>query len=105
MNKIEENQNNIITNNPKKELDINENIFVEENNYINIKYDIHEIKRIIEDKVDLYMMKEYIGLFNSFEEKINNLLLIQEKLFIKNEIMRQKIKHLENYLKSYSKKK
>ena len=51
------------------------------------------------------MMKEYIGFFNSFEEKINNLLLLQEKLFIKNEIMRQKIKHLENYLKSYSKKK
>ena len=103
MNTTEEKSSNIIPNSPKKGIEINEKNIVGEYSYININYD--EIKKVIEYKVDLYMMKEYYELFDAYDEKIYNLLLTQEKLFIKNEIMNQKLNYLINYLKCYCKKK
>ena len=100
---MEELSSNIILHSPKKEAVINEENIVGENSFINIKY--NELKKAIENKVDLYMMKEYFELFDFYDEKINNLLITQEKLFIKNEILQQKINYLVNYLKYYCKKK
>ena len=84
MNRIEELSFNIISHSPKKGAVINEENIVGENSFININYD--DLKKVIENKVDLYMMKEYFELFDFYDEKINNLLITQEKLFIKNEI-------------------
>ena len=84
-----------------------ENINIDEKNIIDIikdTYDYDEIKKIVEDKVDFYMMKKYEELSSEYEGKINDLLEIQENVFIKKEMIKQKIISLKNYLMSYCKK-
>ena len=84
-----------------------ENININEKNIIDIikdTYDYDEIKKIVEDKVDFYMMKKYEELSSEYEGKINDLLEIQENVFIKKEMIKQKIISLKNYLMSYCKK-
>ena len=84
-----------------------ENININEKNIIDIIkdiYDYNEIKKIVEDKVDFYMMKKYEELSSEYEGKINDLLEIQENVFIKKEMIKQKIISLKNYLMSYCKK-
>ena len=107
MNKTDKDANEINSDMSHKKSEIKNNINLNEDNVIDIieeKYDNEEIKKIIEDKVDFYMNKEYEELFNEYEEKINDLLEYQEKVFIKNEILKQKIYSLNNYLKLYCKK-
>ena len=70
-------------------------------NLMNNNYNIEDIKKIIEAKVDFYMLdyyKNHIG--NTYEKKIAELLNIQENLFVKNEIIKQKIFIFEKYLNS-----
>ena len=84
-----------------------ENININEKNIIDIikdTYDYDEIKKIVEDKVDFYIMKKYEELSSEYEGKINDLLEIQENVFIKKEMIKQKIISLKNYLMSYCKK-
>ena len=84
-----------------------ENININEKNIIDIikdTYDYDEIKKIVEDKVDFYMMKKYEELSSEYEGKINDLLELQENVFIKKEMIKQKIISLKNYLMSYCKK-
>ena len=107
MNKTDKDANEINSDMSHKKSEIKNNINLNEDNVIDIieeKYDNEEIKKIIEDKVDFYMNREYEELFNEYEEKINDLLEYQEKVFIKNEILKQKIYSLNNYLKLYCKK-
>ena len=107
MNKTDKDANEINSDMSHKKSEIKNDINLNEDNVIDIieeKYDNEEIKKIIEDKVDFYMNKEYEELFNEYEEKINDLLEYQEKVFIKNEILKQKIYSLNNYLKLYCKK-
>ena len=68
---------------------------------MNDSYNLEEIKKIIEAKVDLFMFDNYknqIG--NDYEKKIEDLLNIQENLYVKNEIIKQKLNILEKYLDS-----
>ena len=107
MNKTDKDANEINSDMSHKKSEIKNNINLNEDNVIDIieeKYNNEEIKKIIEDKVDFYMNREYEELFNEYEEKINDLLEYQEKVFIKNEILKQKIYSLNNYLKLYCKK-
>ncbi len=83
------------------------NINIDANNITDVikdTYDYDEIKAIVEEKVDFYMMKKIEELSNYYEGKINDLLEIQENVFIKKEMIKQKIISLQNYLKSYCKK-
>ena len=109
MNKNKENLNNKVSISSQKELDINVNgnnshgNIIEHNNKI-LNSDIEKIRKKIEEKVDFYMMKKYVDLFSSYNEKLSDLLAIQEKTFIKNEMIKQQIFHLEKYLKDLYKK-
>ena len=99
------NKTDINTNEFKNETEININI--DEKNIIDVlkdTYEYDEIKAIVEDKVDFYMMKKFEELSNYYEGKINDLLEVQENVFIKKEMIKQKIISLQNYLKSYCKK-
>lgn len=70
-------------------------------NLMNNNYDLEEIKKIIEAKVDFFMSENYKNqISNAYDKKIDDLLNIQENLFIKNEIIKQRIFILENYLNS-----
>ena len=83
------------------------NIKIDEKNIIDIikdTYDYDEIKTIVEDKVDFYMKKKYDELSSEYDRKINDLLEIQENVFIEKEMIKQKIISLKNYLKSYCRK-
>ena len=82
------------------------NIITDRRNAIDIikgTYNYDEIKAIVENKVDFYMMKKYEELSNDYERKINDLLEIQENVFIKKEMIKQKIISLKNHLMSYCK--
>ena len=99
---IKSEEKNINTNNTNK-IDIN---FGKEEliNMINNNYDYEKIKKIIEAKIDSYMLDNFnIGIKQLFDEKINDLLETQEKLSVENEIINQKIFFLENYLNSLKK--
>ena len=50
------------------------------------------------------MKKKYDELSSEYDRKINDLLEIQENVFIKKEMIKQKIVSLKNYLMSYCKK-
>ena len=54
--------------------------------------------------VDKQFEEEYTKLNNEYEEKIEELLIEQEKIFNKNEMLKAKCNALENYLKNYCKK-
>ena len=71
----------------------------------NIDSDFDEIKKLIEQKIDFYIMKDYNELIHYLEEKMNILLIKQEKQFIKNQMIKQQIYYLENYLKNLLNKK
>ena len=74
-------------------------------NLINNNYAYEEIKRIIEKKVDYYISNKFNNeMIKIYDEKMNDLLELQENLFIKNEMIKQKIFVLENYLYSLKKK-
>ena len=91
----------------QNEKETNINIIIDGHNIIDIikdTYDYDEIKNIVEDKVDSYMMKKYEELSKDYEGKINDLLELQENVFIKKEMIKQKIISLKNYLMSYCKK-
>ena len=99
---IKSEEKNINTNNANK-IEIN---FGKEEliNMINNNYDYEKIKKIIEAKIDSYMLDNFnIGIKQLFDEKINDLLETQEKLSVENEIINQKIFFLENYLNSLKK--
>ena len=68
-------------------------------NLIESNYDDSELKAMIEEKVDEFMMKDYNELFNQYDQKIYDLLEIQEKLFIKNQMIKNQIHSLDNYVK------
>ena len=62
-----------------------------------------EMKEQIEKMVDLQFEEEYNKLNNEYEEKIEELLIEQEKIINKNEIIKAKYDALESYLKNYCK--
>ena len=62
-----------------------------------------EMKEQIEKMVDLQFEEEFNKLNNEYEEKIEELLIEQEKIIIKNEIIKAKYDALELYLKNYCK--
>ena len=62
-----------------------------------------EMKEQIEKMVDLQFEEEYNKLKNEYEEKIEELLIEQEKIINKNEIIKAKYDALESYLKNYCK--
>ena len=98
-NPIAESEDNILNNDIQFPIGKKEII-----NLLNNNWDYEEIKRIIEMKVDSFISNKYGNdLAKRFEEKINDLLEIQEKLFVKKEIIKQKIIALENYLNSLNK--
>ena len=102
MHKGKKQSNSIIENIPQKEKEKNENIDGKTKyDLTKINYNSDDFKKLIEERVDWYLMKEYDELFKLYEFKLNDLLGVQEKIFIKNEIIKQKIKYLENYLKNY----
>ena len=70
---------------------------------MNDNYNLEEIKKIIEAKVDYFMFNKYNNEIKIYEGKINDLLNFQESLFIKNEMIKEKIKMLMNYLDSLKK--
>ena len=61
-------------------------------------------KEELEKMVDEKFEEEYIKLNNDYEEKINELLNEQEKIYNKNEIIKAKYYALEKYLKNYCRK-
>ena len=62
-----------------------------------------EMKEQIEKIVDLQFEEEYRKLNDEYEEKIEELLIEQEKIINKNEIIKAKYDALESYLKNYCK--
>ena len=62
-----------------------------------------EMKEQIEKMVDLQFEEEFNKLNNEYEEKIEELLIEQEKIINKNEIIKAKYDALESYLKNYCK--
>ena len=62
-----------------------------------------EMKEQIEKMVDLQFEEEYRKLNDEYEEKIEELLMEQEKVINKNEIIKAKYDALESYLKNYCK--
>ena len=69
-------------------------------NMLNNNYNFEEIKGIIEAKIDFLMLGKNNEIVKIYDEKINELLEMQEKLYVKNEIIKQKILFLDNYLNS-----
>ena len=63
-----------------------------------------QFKEELEKMIDEKFEKEYIKLNNDYEEKINELLNEQEKIYNKNEIIKAKYNMLEKYLKNYCRK-
>jgi len=73
-------------------------------NALNKKYDDEEIKdkikKIIEKKIDYYNQEKINGIVKIYDKEIEDLLELQENLFIQNEIIKQKILVLKNHLES-----
>ena len=69
-------------------------------NMLNNNYDYEKIKRIVEEKIDFLMFGKNNEVAKLYDEKINELLEIQEKLYVRNEIIKQKILFMDNYLNS-----
>ena len=69
-------------------------------NMLNNNYNFEEIKGIIEAKIDFLMLGKNNEIVKIYDEKINELLEMQEKLYVKNEIIKQKILFLDGYLNS-----
>ena len=73
-------------------------------NVLNKKYDDEEIKdiikKIIEKKIDYYNQEKINGIVKIYDKEIEDLLELQENLFIQNEIIKQKILVLKNHLES-----
>ena len=65
---------------------------------------IAQFKEQIEKIIDEKFEKEYIKLKNNYEEKIEELLNEQEKIYNKNEIIKAKYYSLERYLKNFCRK-
>ena len=63
-------------------------------------YDYEKIKKIIVAKIDFYFNKNYYKIMNEYDQKLENLLENLETLFVKNEMIKQKIIVLRNYLDS-----
>ena len=63
-------------------------------------YDYEKIKKIIVAKIDFYFNKNYYKIKNEYDQKLENLLENLETLFVKNEMIKQKIIVLRNYLDS-----
>ena len=63
-------------------------------------YDYEKIKKIIVAKIDFYFNKNYYKIKNEYDQKLENLLENLENLFVKNEMIKQKIIVLRNYLNS-----
>ena len=63
----------------------------------------NEMKDQIEKMVDQQFEEEYNKLNNEYEEKIEELLIEQEKVINKNDIIKAKYDALEAYLKNYCK--
>ena len=63
-------------------------------------YDYEKIKKIIVAKIDFYFNKNYYKIKNDYDQKLENLLENLETLFVKNEMIKQKIIVLRNYLDS-----
>ena len=63
-------------------------------------YDYEKIKKIIVAKIDFHFNKNYYKIKNDYEQKLENLLENLETLFVKNEMIKQKIIVLRNYLDS-----
>ena len=63
----------------------------------------NEMKEQIEKMVDIQFEEEYNKLNNEYEEKIEELLIEQEKVINKNDIIKAKYDALEAYLKNYCK--
>ena len=63
-------------------------------------YDYEKIKKIIVAKIDFYFNKNYYKIKNEYDQKLENLLENFETLFVKNEMIKQKIIVLRNYLDS-----
>lgn len=63
-------------------------------------YDYEKIKKIIVAKIDFYFNKNYYKIKNEYDHKLENLLENLETLFVKNEMIKQKIIVLRNYLDS-----
>ena len=61
-------------------------------------YDYEKIKKIIVAKIDFYFNKNYYKIKNEYDQKLENLLENLETLFVKNEMIKQKIIVLRNYL-------
>ena len=63
-----------------------------------------ELKEQIEKMVDKQFEEEYKKLNAEYDEKIEELLQVQEEISNKNEIIKAKYEALEEYLKNYCKK-
>ena len=63
-----------------------------------------ELKEKIEKMVDIQFEKEYKKIKDEYDEKIEELLNEQEKVYNKTEILKSKILSLERYLKYYCRK-
>ena len=110
--------NNDISNNTSLEMNLN-NIYLEkqEKNNINHKKQkqqikhlnkepiiTEEFKEIIEDMIDKQFELQYNELNNYYEQKVEELLNEQEKIFNKNQILKQKFNSLVKYIKNYCRK-
>ena len=105
MNKGEKESNNVYNNSIQKEIEkYKKKENKTKNDSIELNYDSDEFKKLIEDRVDSYLMKEYDDLYNNYEMKLNHLLNTQEELFMENEIIKKKLFYLDNYVKNYCKK-
>ena len=103
MNSSEE-KNNIILSLilPEKIIDdVEEKNFID---YLNTHYDSEELKRVIEKKIISFTNEEFTLLSECLEEKINSLLMHQEEIYIKNEMLKLKVLYLEKYLMFYCKR-
>ena len=63
-----------------------------------------EFREEIEKMVDKQFENEYSKINKEYEEKLEELLNEQEKVFNKNEMLKAKFNALEKYLKNYCKK-
>ena len=66
----------------------------------NIDSDFDEIKKLIKQKIDFYIMKDYNELLNYLEDIDQT-----RKTIFKNQMIKQQIYYLENYLKNLLNKK
>ena len=65
---------------------------------------LDEFKEEIEKMVDKQFEEEYSKINKEYDEKLEELLIEQEKIFNKNEMLKAKYNALEKYVKNYCKK-